>query len=343
MADSPISGLPETTTVGDNDLILLEQNSTAKKVSGRNWKQYFNANVISASATAVEPTLNPTATYNQLTNNLALTLPSADYIDTVELTSTSGLVDTYTITSKLGHTATFNVTNGDGGAPSDDTPLMDGVAQAGIAFTYSRSDHKHDSDTSRATVTALNDAIANTLTKDGETVIVWNAATKDLNNLITGIALCNEDVLNVPSATWWLVVSAGDSTTRTQTAYALFNSVPPKIRNKASNTWSPWDNINYVKPSVAYVPISSTWTTISSGVYRQAVTMYTAASGGTAIIPTAYTKVDVQPDATAQLQMVNDGVTALYISNDSGTLYAYAISDVIASPLTIQVTYYETA
>ena len=132
MADSPISGLPETTTVGDDDLILLEQNSTAKKVSGRNWKQYFNANVISASATTVEPTLSPTATFNQLTKNLALTLPSADYIDTVTKTGSSGLTDTYTITSKLGHTGTFTVTNGAGDVNTVNTKPADGSGNVSI-------------------------------------------------------------------------------------------------------------------------------------------------------------------------------------------------------------------
>lgn len=41
--------------------------------------------------------------------------------------------------------------------PSDDPPEMDGVASAGSSVNYARGDHVHPSDTSRASVSALND------------------------------------------------------------------------------------------------------------------------------------------------------------------------------------------
>ena len=133
MADAPISGLPETTIVGDNDLILLEQSGDPKKVKGSNWKQYFNANVIGVATNTIQPNVAPSATYNQSTHIITLNLPSADYISSVAKTSTSGLVDTYTITTKLGYTATFTVTNA---KSISSVTLQSGDHSAGTLDTY---------------------------------------------------------------------------------------------------------------------------------------------------------------------------------------------------------------
>lgn len=78
---------------------------------------------------------------------------------------------------------------------------------------------------------------------------------------------------------------------------------------------------------------AANWT--GSGPYTQAVTI----TGATV---TANTKVDVQPDATAFAQMESDGVTALYVDNNNGTLTAYALGAAPTANLTLQVTYYET-
>ena len=143
MADSPISGLPETTVVNNNDLILLEQNNTAKKIKGSNWKQYFNANVVSATAVVIDPTQDPSAVYNQNTHELTLSLPSSDYITDISKTGTSGLVDTYTVTTALGYTATFTVTNG-GGSPASEIPLADVAGgSVGTSEKWAREDHQH--------------------------------------------------------------------------------------------------------------------------------------------------------------------------------------------------------
>ena len=87
-----------------------------------------------------------------------------------------------------------------------------------------------------------------------------------------------------------------------------------------------------IKP--ASVTLSSTWS--GSGPYTQTVTV----SGYTV---TANTKVDLQPDATAIGQMISDGVLALYVVNNNGTLTAYAISAATTASLTIQVTCTEVA
>lgn len=48
-------------------------------------------------------------------------------------------------------------------------------------------------------------------------------------------------------------------------------------------------------------------------------------------------------DATALTQMISDGVTAMFVSNTSGTLTLYAIGAATTVDITVQVTYYETA
>ena len=78
---------------------------------------------------------------------------------------------------------------------------------------------------------------------------------------------------------------------------------------------------------------SSSWS--GSGPYTQTVTI----SGATI---TANTKVDLQPDATALAQLISDGVTALYIENNNGTLTAYAIGAATSANITVQATWYET-
>ena len=86
MADKAIGSLVQTTTLGLNDLLVLEQNSTAKSISGQN-----------------------------LVNLLAAALDGHGGITSIAKTSSSGTnpkVDTYTITFADESTSTFTVTNG---------------------------------------------------------------------------------------------------------------------------------------------------------------------------------------------------------------------------------------
>ena len=83
-------------------------------------------------------------------------------------TSAPGTTDEYQVTLSDGThpTGTISVYNGsDGqGAPGSATPLMDGTAAVGSATAYSREDHRHPTDTSRASatdVTALQTAATN--------------------------------------------------------------------------------------------------------------------------------------------------------------------------------------
>lgn len=69
------------------------------------------------------------------------------------------------------------------------------------------------------------------------------------------------------------------------------------------------------------------WTTSQTNVYTQTVTVTGANSSS---------KIDLQPDATALLQLMSDGVQALYISNNNGTFTAYAIGAATTANLTLQ-------
>ena len=86
MADKAIGSLVQTSTIGLNDLLVLEQNNTAKSISGQN-----------------------------LVSQLATELDGHGGIASIAKTSSSGtnpVVDTYTITMADTTTATFTVTNG---------------------------------------------------------------------------------------------------------------------------------------------------------------------------------------------------------------------------------------
>ena len=77
------------------------------------------------------------------------------------------------------------------------------------------------------------------------------------------------------------------------------------------------------------VTLGPTWS--GSGPYTQTVTV-------TGATPTSNSQVDIQPDATALAQMEADGITALYIENNAGTLTATALGGTLSEEITVQVT-----
>lgn len=78
---------------------------------------------------------------------------------------------------------------------------------------------------------------------------------------------------------------------------------------------------------VGTISMSASWS--GSDPYTQTVTV----SGATV---TANSKVDIQPDASTLAQLINDGVSALFIVNNNGTLTAYAVGAAPSSALTLQ-------
>lgn len=76
---------------------------------------------------------------------------------------------------------------------------------------------------------------------------------------------------------------------------------------------------------------AANWTG-SASPYTQGVTI----TGGTAT-----SQADIQADATAIQQMLDDGTNAIYIANNNGTFTAYAVGEKPTADLHVQVTVYD--
>lgn len=125
MADKSVGELIAATSVTPTDLFVLEQNGTAKKLTGQileNWLVSFadghggiqsivkiETNVL---ADTYRITLADTTTFDFVVTN-------GRGVNSITKKSTSGLVDTYTITYNDGTTGTFTVTNGAKGDQGD--------------------------------------------------------------------------------------------------------------------------------------------------------------------------------------------------------------------------------
>ena len=99
------------------------------------------------------------------------------------------------------------------------------------------------------------------------------------------------------------------------------NEINTALQNKADTT------------KKTTVTLSTDWVGDASP-YTQTVTI-----SGT----TNNSKVDLQPDATSIAQIAEDGVVALYIANDNGTLTSYAVGENPTVALTIQATITEVS
>ncbi len=125
MADKSVGELIAAQSVTPTDLFVLEQNGTAKKLTGQileNWLVSFadghggiqSISKLSTSGLAdtYRITLADTTTFDFVVNN-------GKGITGISKTGTSGLVDTYTISYNNGTTSKFTVTNGAKGDRGD--------------------------------------------------------------------------------------------------------------------------------------------------------------------------------------------------------------------------------
>lgn len=125
MADKSVGELIAAQSVTPTDLFVLEQNGTAKKLTGQvleNWLVSFadghggiqSIEKLSTSGLAdtYRITLADTTTFDFVVTN-------GRGITGISKTSTSGLVDTYTISYNNGTASTFTVTNGEKGDNGD--------------------------------------------------------------------------------------------------------------------------------------------------------------------------------------------------------------------------------
>lgn len=125
MADKAISELVSAEQITATDMFVLEQNGTAKKLTGQvllNWLtaaadghggiQSIVKRSTSGLADTYRITLADTTVYDFMVTN-------GRGISSLQKTGTSGLVDTYTFTYNDGTKATFTVTNGQKGDKGD--------------------------------------------------------------------------------------------------------------------------------------------------------------------------------------------------------------------------------
>lgn len=153
MADKAVSELIAAQKVNPTDLFVLEQDGTAKKLTGQvleNWLLSFAGghggihSIEKHGSTGLADTYRITLADE---THYDIVLTNGRGISTVAKTKTSGLVDTYTITYNDGTTGTFMVTNGERGEtgqawyvhikyasqqPTDDSHSMGDVPDAWI-------------------------------------------------------------------------------------------------------------------------------------------------------------------------------------------------------------------
>ncbi len=125
MADKSVGELIAAQSVTPTDLFVLEQNGTAKKLTGQvleNWLVSFADGHGGIQSIKKLPTSGLADTYRITladTTTFDFVVTNGRSITGISKTSTSGLVDTYTITYNNGPTSTFTVKNGDKGDKGD--------------------------------------------------------------------------------------------------------------------------------------------------------------------------------------------------------------------------------
>lgn len=146
---------------------------------------------------------------------------------------------------------------------------------------------------------------------------------------------------NTDYDTYWANESGGVTSVNGQTGDVVL-TIPTKtsdltndsgfVNASGASSAAPVQSVNgmtgaVVVNDVGTISMSASWS--GSNPYTQTVTV----SGATV---TANSKVDLQPDASTLAQLINDGVSALFIVNNNGTLTAYAVGAAPSSALTLQ-------
>ena len=125
MADKSVGELIAAQSVTPTDLFVLEQNGTAKKLTGQileNWLVSFAdghggiQSIVKRSTSGLADTYRITLAD---TTFFDFVVTNGRGISSLQKTGTSGLVDTYRFTYNDGSTATFTVTNGQKGDKGD--------------------------------------------------------------------------------------------------------------------------------------------------------------------------------------------------------------------------------
>ena len=120
MADSTIGSLPAIEIMQNVDLFVLEQNGTAKKMSGEQLSAYIDRQIVSVNVVERAATQDYTESYNSNTGALVIGIPRGVGIASISNPVVSGLNKTYTITwdkpygASTATTKQFTVKDGNG-------------------------------------------------------------------------------------------------------------------------------------------------------------------------------------------------------------------------------------
>ncbi len=151
MADKSVGELIAAQSVTPTDLFVLEQNGTAKKLTGQvleNWLVSFADGHGGIHSIAKLSTSGLVDTYRITladTTIFDFAVTNGKSITSISKTSTSGLVDTYTISYNNGTTGKFTVTNGAKGDKGDNAYVwIKYASQEPTAASHSMGDIPDD-------------------------------------------------------------------------------------------------------------------------------------------------------------------------------------------------------
>lgn len=287
MADSTIGSLPSIQTMQTADLFILEQNGTAKKLSGAQLSSFIDRQVVAVSVVERAATDSFTASYNATTGALVLGIPRGVGIASISDPVVSGLNRTYTVT--------FDKPYGASSATRKQFTLYDGNGIASITQTGGSSSHPAG-------------------TVDTYTITFTNGTT-------TTFQVRNgNDGTGAPGSATPLTPS-GNGSVGTSTSYARQDHRHP---------------LSDVKYDIT-IPATS-WIQVTGKEYYQKNIFSLIPSGVTL---DAYTKIDLYASGDTLLQMLNDGISAIYPEityyNGSYIPYVYAVGGIPSASLAVQM------
>lgn len=140
------------------------------------------------------------------------------------------------------------------------------------------------------------------------------------------------ELVYLSASSAWLIVGGGMATTTYYGKVKLNNTVTSTSATQAataSTVKTAYDAAVAAKPKGGSITLSLSWS--GSGPYTQTVTV----TGATV---TSNSKVDLQPTAAQIAQLIADGVEAVVVENNAGTLTAYSLGATPSAAMTIACT-----
>lgn len=96
-----ISQLPLAEEILPVDLLVLEQNGTAKKLEGSTFTRFIDRNIVSVSVYQLDYGVRPTAEYDPVTGKLKLGIPAGNGIASIALNKNNQVVYTWSDGSSI--------------------------------------------------------------------------------------------------------------------------------------------------------------------------------------------------------------------------------------------------